>query len=55
MLNKDRKTLKPEMMINLKGTRMEKINTDYKQRNQKFRLNFSNRLTVTWLLKACKK
>ena len=29
---------------------MEKINTDYKQKIEKFRLNFSNRLTVTQLL-----
>ena len=29
---------------------MEKIDTDYKQKIEKFRLNFSNRLTVTQLL-----
>ena len=29
---------------------MEKIDTEYKQRNRKFWLNFSNRSTVTWLL-----
>ena len=28
---------------------MEKIYTDYKQKIEKFRLNFSNRLTVTQL------
>ena len=35
------------MIINHKGTRMEKIDTDCKQRNYKVYLNFSNHLTVT--------